>query len=59
MEWVASVQAMFAQDIGVLIECGPGKVLTGLARRIEKSLQAFAVFDAASLEQTQLAIGDL
>ena len=59
VEWVASVQAMFAQDIGVLIECGPGKVLTGLARRIEKSLQAFAVFDAASLEQTQLAIGDL
>ncbi len=36
-----------------LIECGPGKVLTGLARRIDKTLAAHAVFDAASLESTR------
>ena len=59
VEWVASVQAMHARNVGVLIECGPGKVLTGLARRIDKSLQAFAIYDAASLEQTQTSIGDL
>jgi len=59
VEWVASVQAMQAQDVNVLIECGPGKVLTGLTRRIESSMQAFAIFDAASCAQSQQSIGEL
>jgi [acyl-carrier-protein] S-malonyltransferase len=59
VEWVASVQRMQQQGVDVLIECGPGKVLTGLTRRIDKSMQAFAVFDAESLEQAQQSIGDL
>ena len=50
---------MQQQGITGLIECGPGKVLSGLTRRIEKSLQAFAVFDAASLATTQQSIGEL
>jgi len=53
VEWVACVQAMHGQGLEVLIECGPGKVLTGLTRRIEKSMQAYALFDIASLEQTR------
>jgi [acyl-carrier-protein] S-malonyltransferase len=56
VEWVASVQSMQRQGIEVLIECGPGKVLTGLARRIEKSLQAFAIYDNATLEQTRQSL---
>ncbi|MBT8437613.1 MAG: ACP S-malonyltransferase [Gammaproteobacteria bacterium] len=59
VKWVASVQAMRQQGITGLIECGPGKVLSGLTRRIEKSLQAFAVFDAASLAATQQSVGEL
>ena len=59
VKWVASVQAMQQQGITGLIECGPGKVLSGLTRRIEKSLQAFAVFDAASLAATQQSVGEL
>ncbi len=59
VEWVASVQQMQQQGVSVLIECGPGKVLTGLTRRIDKSMQGFALFDTASLEQTQQSIGDL
>ncbi len=59
VKWVASVQAMRQQGITGLIECGPGKVLSGLTRRIEKSLQAFAVFDAASLSTTQQSVGEL
>ena len=50
VKWVASVEFMYRRGITALVECGPGKVLTGLARRIEKSLQAHAVFDAASLD---------
>ena len=59
VEWVASVQGMQRQGVNVLIECGPGKVLTGLTRRIEKSMQAFAIFDTASCAQSTQSIGDL
>jgi len=59
VEWVASVHNMNARGIDTLIECGPGKVLSGLTRRIEKSMQAYALFDLASLEQTLLSLGDL
>jgi [acyl-carrier-protein] S-malonyltransferase len=59
VKWVASVELMHASGINALVECGPGKVLTGLARRIEKSLQAFAVFDAGSLENMQQSIGEI
>jgi len=52
VKWVESVQAIHASGIDTLVECGPGKVLTGLTRRIEKSMQAQAVFDAASLQKT-------
>jgi [acyl-carrier-protein] S-malonyltransferase len=50
VKWVASVQFMQRRGISTLIECGPGKVLTGLTRRIERSLLAYAIFDADSLE---------
>jgi len=53
VEWVACVQAMHGQGLELLIECGPGKVLTGLTRRIEKSMQAHAIFDIASLDQAR------
>ena len=59
VKWVASVDQMYAGGVTTLVECGPGKVLTGLARRIEKSLQAFAVFDADSLENMQQSIGEI
>jgi [acyl-carrier-protein] S-malonyltransferase len=59
VKWVASVELMHAGGITTQVECGPGKVLTGLARRIEKSLQAFAVFDADSLDNTQQSIGEI
>jgi [acyl-carrier-protein] S-malonyltransferase len=58
VKWVASIEHMRSQGIAGLIECGPGKVLTGLARRIDKSLQAFAVFDAASLQKTLQTLGE-
>ncbi len=50
VKWVASVQYMQRRGISTLIECGPGKVLTGLARRIERSMRAFAIYDADSLD---------
>lgn len=54
VRWSDTVRALTAGGIGSLIECGPGKVLTALNRRIERSLQAMALEDAESL-QTALA----
>ena len=52
VKWVDTVRYMHARGIGRLIECGPGKVLSSLARRIDKSLLSAAVFDFESLQQT-------
>jgi [acyl-carrier-protein] S-malonyltransferase len=51
VRWVESVQKMAQDGVDTLVECGPGKVLVGLNKRIEKSMNAMAVFDAASLEK--------
>ena len=52
VRWVDSVRLMHSEGIECLVECGPGKVLSGLTRRIEKSMQSQSVFDIASLEKT-------
>jgi len=43
VQWTGCVQALAAGGATRLVECGPGKVLAGLARRIDKSLEARAI----------------
>ncbi|MDP2111036.1 MAG: ACP S-malonyltransferase [Thiobacillus sp.] len=50
VRWVETVQALKAAGIGRVIECGPGKVLAGLNKRIDDSLPAVALVDEASLQ---------
>ncbi|MFG0885292.1 ACP S-malonyltransferase [Vibrio sp. CJQ_6] len=50
VRWTEGVEKMAAQGIEKLFEVGPGKVLTGLTKRIVKTLDAAAVNDIASLE---------
>jgi [acyl-carrier-protein] S-malonyltransferase len=50
VRWVESVQKMAGLGITQLIECGPGKVLTGLAKRIDGTLSADAIVDQASMD---------
>ncbi|CAH2891829.1 MAG: Malonyl CoA-acyl carrier protein transacylase (EC [uncultured Paraburkholderia sp.] len=52
VRWVESVQAMAAQGVTHVVECGPGKVLAGLTKRIDGNLIGASVFDPASLEET-------
>ncbi|QJW56313.1 Malonyl CoA-acyl carrier protein transacylase [Serratia plymuthica] len=49
VRWTESVKFMAAQGVTSLLEVGPGKVLTGLTKRIVDTLTAAAVNDAASL----------
>jgi [acyl-carrier-protein] S-malonyltransferase len=51
VRWVEIVQKMADEGVQRLVECGPGKVLVGLNRRITRDMQTNAVFDPASLEQ--------
>lgn len=58
VRWAEGVRSMHDQGIECLLECGPGRVLYGLTRRIEKGMQAQAVYDAASLENTTQYFGE-
>ncbi|WP_040725585.1 ACP S-malonyltransferase [Thiomicrorhabdus sp. Kp2] len=51
VQWVETVNAMKAQGVEALYELGPGKVLMGLNRRIDRKMGMQAVFDNASLEK--------
>jgi [acyl-carrier-protein] S-malonyltransferase len=50
--WVDTVRAMVAHGADSIVECGPGKVLTGLNRRIERrrEIDVFAIYDVESIE---------
>lgn len=50
VRWTESVERMAAEGIEELLEMGPGKVLTGLTKRINRSLGGSAVNDIASLD---------
>ncbi|MCX7256615.1 MAG: ACP S-malonyltransferase [Polaromonas sp.] len=49
VRWVECVQAIKARGLTTLVECGPGKVLAGLAKRIDPELTGASLFDPASL----------
>jgi [acyl-carrier-protein] S-malonyltransferase len=51
VRWVEVVRHMAAKGIAHVVECGPGKVLAGMTRRIEGGLQSYAFADAQSLQQ--------
>ncbi len=52
VRWVETVERIAALGVDAVIEAGPGKVLTGLIKRVDRSLTALPVFDPASLENT-------
>lgn len=53
VRWTATIQAIVAGGARVIVECGPGRVLTGLNRRIEKNkeISMLAIEDSESLQQ--------
>ncbi len=51
VRWVEVVQAMAARGVRTVIECGPGRVLTGLVRRIDRGLTARCIGDPQGFEE--------
>ena len=56
VRWAETIRRMAAKGVTHVIECGPGKVLSGLVRRIDGKLHAMALADRDSFEQTLSAI---
>ena len=49
VRWVETIQKMSADGVDKLVECGPGKVLVGLNKRIDKAMETWAVYDAETM----------
>jgi [acyl-carrier-protein] S-malonyltransferase len=56
VRWVETVQKMRADGVTHVLECGPGRVLAGMVKRIDGALQVHALADRASLEQALAAV---
>lgn len=56
VRWVECVQRLRALGATHLVECGPGKVLTGMTKRIDPELVGVALYDPATLQETKEAL---
>ncbi len=57
VRWVETIQALKARGLTHVIECGPGKVLAGMVKRIDGDLVTATIFDPASLAEAQALLG--
>ena len=58
VRWVEIIQSMADSGITKTIECGPGKVLCGLIKRIDREIETWPVFDPESLDKAKAAVSD-
>ncbi len=56
VRWVETVRMLAAQGVTHVIECGPGRVLSGFTKRIVPTLESLVINDATSLEETLAAV---
>ena len=53
VRWTETIRALAAKGVTQIVECGPGKVLAGLTRRIDDSLTAIALTDGAAIDDAR------
>ena len=57
VRWVETVQAIRARGVTHVFECGPGKVLAGMVKRIDPALVSAAIFDPGSMAEAKALLG--
>ena len=57
VRWVETIQKIRAMGLGTVIECGPGKVLAGMTKRVDAELKGAAVYDPATLAEAKALVG--
>lgn len=58
VRWMETIQALAARGVHAAVECGPGKVLVGLNKRIARDMTALPVLDPASLDEALTMLKD-
>lgn len=53
VRWVECIRAIQARSVSTVVECGPGKVLTGMVKRIDPRLTGVALYDPVSLAEVK------
>ena len=53
--WTRTIEAMAADGVDNVIECGPGKILSGLIKRINRKVATHPIFDIASIDKALAA----
>jgi [acyl-carrier-protein] S-malonyltransferase len=56
VRWTETIRALAARGVTDIVECGPGRVLAGLTRRIDAALNAYALTDGAALGEARNAL---
>lgn len=56
VRWVETIQSLMAQGVTQIVECGPGKVLAGLVKRIDTTVQIHTITDQTSLDAVLAAL---
>jgi [acyl-carrier-protein] S-malonyltransferase len=59
VRWVEVIQFLEQQGVNTIVECGPGKVLAGLIKRIAPSVAVHSINDQASLDSTLSALAQV
>lgn len=59
VRWVDTIKFMYEQGVTRFVECGPGKVLLGLNKRIAKDAEHFALYDPATLNKLLEELNDI
>ena len=57
VQWTRCMRTMLDSGVNSVVECGPGKVLSGLSRRIDKTLQSYSLEEPDALADTLQALG--
>ena len=56
VQWVDTIHALVANGVTHIAECGPGKILTGLNKRIDRHLQSLPLIDNEAIKQAAITL---